>query len=233
MIKHHEAFVYTLSDIKGIDPSTMTHKITMLEDVLPIVDTHRRLNTKKEVVRKEVIRLLDVSIIYPISYSKWASPAHCIPRHGGLDATMNKDGDLVPIRPIVGYRMCIDFRKLNRETQKNHKPILFMDRVLERLINNSYLFSLDGYSGYSQISIQPEDQEKTTFTCPYGTYANRLILFGLCNAVATFQECVLKIFDDLVEKTMQVLTNDFVVCGTTFDNCLYNLTICRDARNQI
>ena len=137
---------------------------------------------------------------------------------------MNENGELVPIRPIVVYRMCIDFRKLNRETRKNHKPIQFMDKILERLTNNSYFCFLDGYSGYSQISIQPEDQEKTTFTCPYGTYAYRLIPFGLCNAAATFQECVLKIFDDLVEKTMEVLTNDYVVCGTTFDNCLYNLT---------
>ena len=99
-----------------------------------------------------------------------------------------------------------------------------MDRILERLSNNSYFCFLDGYSGYSQIAIHPEDQEKTTFTCPYGTYAYRLILFGLCYAATTFQECVFKIFDDLVEKTMEVLTNDFVVCGTTFDNCLYNLT---------
>ena len=109
-----------------------------------------------------------------------------------------------------------------------------MDRVLERLSNNYYFCFLDGYSGYSQIAIQPEDQEKTTFTCPYGTYAYRLIPFGLCNAAANFQECVLKIFNDLVEKTMEVLTNDFVVCGTTFDNCLYNLPkFCRDAGNQI
>ena len=74
----------------------------------------------KEVVIKEVIRLLDVGIIYPISNSKWVSPAHCIPRQGGLDAAMNEDGELVPVRPIVGYRICIDFRKLNHETRKNH-----------------------------------------------------------------------------------------------------------------
>ena len=135
---------------------------------------------------------------------------------------MNENGELVPIRPIVGYRMCIDFRKLNRETQKNHKPIQFMDKILERLTNNSYFCFLDGYSGYYQITIQPEDQEKTTFTCPYGTYAYRLIPFGLCNAAATLQECVLKFFDDFVEKTMEVLTNNFVVCGTSFDNCFYN-----------
>ena len=105
---------------------------------------------------------------------------------------MNENGELVPIRPIARYRMCIDFRKLNCETQKNHKPIQFMNKFLERLTNNSYFCFLDGYSVCFKISIQPEDKEKTTFTCPYGTYAYRLIPFGLCNAAATFQKCVLK-----------------------------------------
>ena len=78
-----------------------------------------------------------------------------MPRQGGFDAAMNEEGELVPVRPIVGYRMCINFRKPNRETQKNHKPIPFMDRILERLRNNSYFCFLDGYSGYSVIAIQP------------------------------------------------------------------------------
>ena len=114
----------------------------------------------KEVVRKEVIRLLDVGIIYPISDSKWVSSAHCIPRLGGLDASMNEDGELVPIRPIVGYHMCIDFRILNRETQENHKSIPFMDRGLERLSNNSYFCFLDGYSDYLKFLYNPKIKRK-------------------------------------------------------------------------
>jgi hypothetical protein len=196
----------------------------MIEDAKPFVDTQRRLNPRmKEVVRKEVIRFLDASVIYPIFDSKWVSPAHCIPKQGSFTVIQNNDDELIPIRTIMGYRMCIDFRKLNKETRKDHKPLPFMEQILERLANNSYFCFLDGYSGYSQIAIQPEDQEKTTFTCPYGTYAYRLMPFGLCNAAATFQECVLKIFDDLVEKTMEVLMDDFVVYGTAFENCLYNL----------
>ena len=93
MIKHREAFGYTLSDIKGIDPSIMTHEIAMLEDAVLIVDTQTRLSPKMiEVVRKEVIRLLDVDIIHPVSDSKWVIPAHCIPRQGGIDAAMTEDG---------------------------------------------------------------------------------------------------------------------------------------------
>jgi len=98
LVKHREAFGYTLSDIKGIDPSIVTHKITMLDDLEPVVDTQRRLNPKmKEVVRKEVISLLDAGTIYHICDSKWVSTAHCIPRQGGLDAAMNEDGEIVPV----------------------------------------------------------------------------------------------------------------------------------------
>ena len=189
---------YALSDVKGIDPSIVTHKIPMVEDAKPFVDTQRRLNPRmKEEVRKEVIRLLDAGIIYPISDSKWVSPAHCIPKQGSLTVIQNDEDELIPIRTVTGYRMCIDFRKINKDTLKDHKPLPFMEQILERLTNNSYFCFLDGYSGYSQIAIQPEDQEKTTFTCPYGTYAYKLMPFGLCNAAATFQECVFKIFDNL------------------------------------
>jgi hypothetical protein len=98
-----------------------------------------------------------------------------------------------------------------------------MEQVLERLSNNSYYCFLDGYSGYTQIPIQPEDQEKTTFTCPYGAYAYKLLLFGLRNAAATFQEFVLKIFENFAENTVKVLMYDFVVYNNTFDKFLYNL----------
>uniref|UniRef100_A0ACD5TNS3 Uncharacterized protein n=1 Tax=Avena sativa TaxID=4498 RepID=A0ACD5TNS3_AVESA len=119
--------------------------------------------------------------------------------------------------------MCIDFRKLHKETIKIHKQLPLINYIMEMMFANSYFCFLDGYSGYSQIAIQPEDQEKTTFTCPYGTYAYRLMPFGLSNAAATFQECVLKIFDNFVESSREVLMDIFVVYGTTFEQCLYNL----------
>jgi hypothetical protein len=136
---------------------------------------------------------------------------------------MKNENELIPTRVISGYKMCVDYRKLNKNTIKDHIPLANMERILERLSNNSYFCFLDGYSGYSQIAISPEDQEKTTFTCPYGTYAYKLMPFGLCNAAATFQEGVLKFFDGYVEEIMEVLVDNFVVYGTTFDICLYNL----------
>jgi hypothetical protein len=119
--------------------------------------------------------------------------------------------------------MCIDFRKLNKETRKGHHPLPFVYQILERLAKHSYLCYLEGYSRFSKIAIHPEDQEKTTFTCPYSMYAYRRMPFGLCNAPATFQRCMTAIFTDFVEEIMEIFMDDFSVSGTSFDNCFYNL----------
>ena len=95
--------------------------------------------------------------------------------------------------------------------------------MLDRLVGHEYYCFLDGYSGYNQIAIAPEDQEKTTFTCTYGTFAFRRMPFGLCNAPGTFQRCMMAIFSDMVEKTIEVFMDDFSVLGSSFDNCLENL----------
>ena len=95
--------------------------------------------------------------------------------------------------------------------------------MLDRLAGYGYYWFFDWYSGYNQIVIAPEDQEKTTFTCPYGTFAFRRMSFGLCNALATFQRCMITIFSDMVEEIMEVFMDDFLVSGTSFDHCLHNL----------
>lgn len=83
--------------------------------------------------------------------------------------------------------MCIDYKKLNKVTRKDHFPLPFIDQMLEHLARHSYFCYLDGYSGFFQIPFHPDDQEKTTFTYPYGTFSYRQMLFGLCNALVTFQ----------------------------------------------
>ncbi|KAM1816000.1 hypothetical protein ACFX12_000462 [Malus domestica] len=97
--------------------------------------------------------------------------------------------------------------------------------MLERLAGHSFYCFLDGYSGYNQIVIAPDDQEKTTFTCPFGTFAYRRMPFGLCNAPATFQRCMISIFSDYVERIIEIFMDDFSVFGNSFDNCLDNLTL--------
>nr|GFA33705.1 DNA-directed DNA polymerase [Tanacetum cinerariifolium] len=142
---------------------------------------------------------------------------------GGFTIVENEKNELIPTRLVTGWRVCIDYQKLNEATRKDHFPLLFMDQMLERLAQNEYYCFLDGFSGYFQIPIDPRDQEKTTFNCPYGTFAYRRMPFGLCNAPGTFQRCMLAIFYDMVEKTMEVFMDDFLVFGNSFENCLSHL----------
>ncbi|GJS78113.1 reverse transcriptase domain-containing protein [Tanacetum coccineum] len=218
---HKHAIAWKISDIKGIDPQFCTHKILMEENAKPVVQHQRRVNPKiHEVIKQEVIKLLDAGLIYPISDSPWVSPVHCVPKKGGITVVKNEENELIPTRLVTGWRVCIDYRKLNDATRKDHFPLPFMDQMLERLAGNEYYCFLDGFSGYFQIPIDPLDQEKTTFTCPYGTFAYRRMPFGLCNAPGTFQRCMVAIFHDMIEKTMEVFMDDFSVFGDSFSSCL-------------
>ncbi|GJU78648.1 reverse transcriptase domain-containing protein [Tanacetum coccineum] len=196
----------------------------MEDDFKPAVQHQRRVNPKiHEVIKKEVIKLLDAGLIYPISDSPWVSLVHCVPKKGGMTVVENEDNELIPTRLVTGSRVCIDYRKLNDATRKNHFPLPFMDQMLERLAGNEYYCFLDGFSGYFQIPIDPQDQEKTTFTCPYGMFAYRRMPFGLFNAPGTFQRCMMAIFHDMIEETMEVFMDDFSVFGDSFSSCLSHL----------
>jgi hypothetical protein len=179
----------------------------------------------QEVVRAQVIKLLDAGIIYPISDSKWVSPIHVVPKKAIITVIKNKENELVPTRVQLGWRVCIDYKKLNSATRKDHFPLPFMDQMVERLAGHAYYCFLDGYSGNNQVPMDPEDQEKTTFTCPFGTFAYRRMPFGLCNAPATFQRCMISIFLDMVECHLEVFMDEFSVFGSSFEECLHNLTL--------
>ncbi|GJU50356.1 reverse transcriptase domain-containing protein [Tanacetum coccineum] len=153
----------------------------------------------------------------------WVSPVHCVPKKGGITVVKNEENELIPTRLVTGWRVCIDYQKLNDATRKDHFPLPFMDQMLERLAENEYYCFLDGFSGYFQIPIDPLDQEKTTFTCPYGAFAYRRIPFGLCNASGTFQRCMVAIFHDMIERTMEVFMDDFSVFDDSFSSCLSHL----------
>ncbi|GKE31003.1 DNA-directed DNA polymerase, partial [Tanacetum coccineum] len=221
---HKRAIAWKISDIKGIDPCFCSHKILMEDDFEPVVQHQRRVNLKiRKVIKKVVIKLLDAGLIYPISDSPWVSPVHCVPKKGRMTVVENEDNELIPTRLVTGWRVCIDYRKLNDVTRKDHFPLPFMDQMLERLAGNEYYCFLDGFSGYFQIPIDPQDQEKTTFTCPYGTFAYSRMPFGLCNALGTFQRCMVAIFQDMIEETMEVFMDDFSVFGDSFSSCLSHL----------
>ncbi|KAG7529819.1 Ribonuclease H-like superfamily, partial [Arabidopsis suecica] len=165
--KYRKAIGYSLDDIKGISPTLCTHRIHLENESYSSIEPQRRLNPNlKEVVKKEILKLLDAGVIYHISDSIW---------------------------------------------------------MLERLANHPYYCFLDGYTGFFQIPIHPNDQEKTTFTCPYGTFAYKCMPFGLYNAPATLQRCMTSIFSDLIEEMVEVFMDDFSVYGSSFSSCLLNL----------
>ncbi|XP_052623609.1 uncharacterized protein LOC128128892, partial [Lactuca sativa] len=192
--EHKEAMGWTIADIKGLSPSTCMHKILMEDECKPSRDAQRRLNPPMMEVKT------------------------------GITVVENNKGMMVPTRVQNGWRVCIDYRKLNASTRKDHFPLPFIDQMLERLAGKSHYCCLDGYSGFHQIPVAPEDQEKTTFTCPFGTFAYRRMPFGLCNAPATFQRCMVSIFSEYVENIIEVFMDDFTVYGNSFQECLTNLT---------
>ncbi|GKA15289.1 reverse transcriptase domain-containing protein [Tanacetum coccineum] len=206
----------------------------MEDDFKPAVQHQRRVNPKiHEVIKKEVIKLLDDKLIYPISDSPWVSPVHCVPKKGRMTVVENEDNELIPTRLVTGWRVCIDYHKLNNATRKDHFPLPFMDQMLERLAGNEYYYFPDGFSGYFLIPIDLQDQEKTTFTCPYGTFAYRRMPFDLCNAPGTFQRCMMAIFHDMIEETIEVFMDDFLVFRDSFSSCFSYLFMLLPFRQNV
>ncbi|GJZ05587.1 reverse transcriptase domain-containing protein [Tanacetum coccineum] len=200
---YKRAITWKLSDIKGINLEFCTRKILMEEDYKPAVQHQIWVNPKiYDVIKKEVEKLLDAGLIYPISDSPWVSPVHCVLKKGGFTVVENDENELILTRLVMGWP------------------------------GNEYYCFLDGFSGYIQIPIDLHDQEKTTFTCPYGMFAYRRMPFSLCNAPGTFQRCTMAIFHDMIEKTMEVFMDDFSVFGNSFGNCLSHvdkmLQMCED-----
>nr|GEZ14673.1 RNA-directed DNA polymerase homolog [Tanacetum cinerariifolium] len=126
-----------------------------------------------------------------------------------MTVVLNDNNELIPSHTITGGRVCIDYHKMNDATRKGYFPLPFIDQMLERLSGNDCYCFLDGFLGFFQILIAPDDQEKITFTCLYGTFAYRRMHFGLCNAPATSQRCMTAIFYDMVEDFMKAFMDDF------------------------
>ncbi|KAL4273391.1 hypothetical protein GQ457_13G013790 [Hibiscus cannabinus] len=148
--QHKEALGWTIADIKGINPIICMHKILLENDHKPTVDAQRHLNqAMKDVVRKEILKWLDAGIIYPISDSEWVSPVQCVPKKGGITVISNEKNELIPTRTVTGWRVCMDYQKLNKATRKDHFPLPFIDQMLDRLAGKQFYCFLDGYSGYN------------------------------------------------------------------------------------
>nr|GEU59048.1 DNA-directed DNA polymerase [Tanacetum cinerariifolium] len=203
-------------------PSHLEYAFLEESDKLPVIIANDLKDVEKEALIK-VLKSHKRAIAWKISDTKGIVPRFCTHK-------ILMEEDYKPVvqsqrRPVgESDTLCAqEGWKLNDATRKGHFPLPFMDQMLERLAGNEFYCFLDGFSGYFQIPIDPQDQEKTTFTCLYGTFAYRRMPFGLCNAPGTFQRCMIAIFHDMIEKTMKVFMDDFSVFGDSFSSCLTNL----------
>ena len=221
-----EAIGWNFLDLKEIDPSLCTHCIFLEVDSRPSREAQRQLNPKVwDVVKDEILKWLNAGIIYLISNSSWVSPVHVIPKKAGITGMTNNKGEELQTRLPKKWRVCINYQKLNRATKKDHFPLPFIDQILDKLSGQGFYYFLDDYSGYNQLAIHPDDQEKTTFTCPFGTYAFQCMQFRLYNAPATFQKCMMAIFSDFIGESMEVFMDEvFSVFGPSWVKFLEHLT---------
>ena len=147
LINNKKAIAWSVEDLKGINPSICMHKILMKENARTSIEHQRRLNPiMKEVVRKEVLKWLNSRFIFAISDSPWVSPVHAVPKKGGFTVIMNENNELIPTRTVIGWRVFIDYRKLNNATRKDHYPLPFINQMLDRLARHPHYCFLDEYS---------------------------------------------------------------------------------------
>jgi hypothetical protein len=193
-----DVFAWTYEDLKTYDTSVIEHKIPLKEEARPFKQKLRQINpTLLPVMEREVKKLLDAQIIVPLRYSDWVA-------------------NLVPVRKKSGeIRLCVDFRNLNRSSRKDNYPLPNMEHILQKVTGASRISMIDGFSGYNQISVMPEDREKTSFTTPWGTFMYAKMPFGLMNAGATFQRAMDIAFIGEKDKFVVIYLDDITVFSKT------------------
>lgn len=162
-------FAWSYEEIPGIDPSIVVHEIPTYLGVKPVHQRLRPMHPRKAAaIKAEVEKLLNIGFIYPIPLTEWVS-------------------NIVPVDKKQGtIRVCVDYRDINRTCPKDNYPTPFIDQIIDECARSEIYSLMDSFSGYNQINIAPEDQHKTTFICPWGTFAYKKLPFGLKNAGATF-----------------------------------------------
>ncbi|GJW87153.1 reverse transcriptase domain-containing protein [Tanacetum coccineum] len=203
------SFARTVFEILGTkEKEQLLKKYELADKQLPYLlesdAIARRVNLKiHEVIKAKVIKLLDAGLIYPISDSPWVSPVHIVPKKGGMTVVTNDNNELIPTRLVTGWRVCIDYQKLNDATCKDHFPLPFIDQMLERLAGNEFYCFLDGFSGYFQIPIDPKTKKKP----PSPALMGLLLTVGCLSVIAMPQE----LFKDMMLKSYKISKNGIEV----------------------
>jgi hypothetical protein len=204
--EYSDVFAWGYEDLKAYDTNITQHRIPLKEDQKPFRKKLRSINPKLlPLVEKEIKKMYDAKIIVPLCFSKWVS--NFVP-------TRKKSGEI---------RLCIDFQNLNKASLKDNYPLPKMDHILQRVVGSSRISLLDGFSGYNQVLVHPEDQDKTAFTTPWGTFMYVKMPFGLMNGGATFQRAMDITFMEESGKFIVVYLDDVTVFSRSDDEHLRHL----------
>ena len=192
LLEFIDVFAWSYTDLKGMPLEIVQHTIPLFPDTKPIRQLQRRMNPRMQlIVKAELERLLQAGFIKPVEITDWVSPMVLVKKKNGK------------------IRVCINYRALNKRTQKDHFPLSFINTILDEVAGHELYTFMDGYSGYNQISIAPEDHHKTAFITPWGTFIYVVMSFGLCNAPSAFQRAMSFAFSDLLHRSMTVFIDDF------------------------
>ncbi|KAG7552038.1 Ribonuclease H-like superfamily [Arabidopsis thaliana x Arabidopsis arenosa] len=213
--KNKTSFAWSAADMPGIDPSIICHKLNVDPSFKPVKQKRRKLGVERaKAVNDEVDKLLKIGSIREVQYPEWVANTVVVKKKNGKD------------------RVCIDFTDLNKACPKDSFPLPHIDRLVESTAGNELLTFMDAFSGYNQIMMDPEDQEKTSFITDRGTYCYKVMPFGLKNAGATYQRLVNKMFHEHLGKTMEVYIDDMLVKSLKKEDHIKHLEECFEILNQ-
>lgn len=197
---NRDLFAWKPSDMPGIHPSIISHKLTVCPQAKPVAQRKRRMGEElRAVVKTEVKKLLDAQFIREVRYSTWLANVVMVKKANGK------------------WRMCTDYTHLNKACPKDAYPLPSIDKLVDGASGFNFLSFLDAYSGYNQIRMHPPDEEKTAFITEDANYCYQVMPLGLKNAGATYQRLMDKVFRNQIGRNVEVYVDDMVVKSQSID----------------
>ena len=196
--QNKDIFAWKQVDMGGIDPTVITHRLNVSPSFKPVKQKRRSfVPERQKVINEEVGKLLQAGAIIEVEYPEWLANVVLVKKANGK------------------WRLYIDFTDVNKACPKDSFPLPRIDLIVDTTAGHELLKFMDALSGYNQISMDPDDQEKTSFVTAQGTYCYRVMPFGLKNAGATYQRLVNRMFHKQIGTTMEVYIDDMLVKSTT------------------
>ena len=195
--QNKDVFAWKQEDMGGIDPAIITHRLNVSPSFKPVKQKRSFAPERQKAINEEVDKLLHAGAIRQVEYPEWLANV----------VLVKKENDK--------WRLCIDFTDINRACPKDNFPLPRIDLVVDATVGHEIFSFMDAFSGYNQISMDPDDQEKTSFVTGQGTYCYRVMPFGLKNTRATYQRLVNRMFQKQIGASMEVYIDDMLVKSTT------------------